>query len=126
MEAKDALAILTALSHETRLGAFRLLVRQGFDGMPAGEIARQLGVRPNTLSNQLTILTHVGLVHARRDGRSIIYTADYDIMQGFMQFMIEDCCNGNPSICAPLTRVLETCSACADQSTQTKVAWGTR
>ena len=69
---------LSALAHEGRLSVFRLLVRAGKDGLAAGDIARKLDVLPNTLSASLTLLANAGLVGSRRDGRSIIYTADYD------------------------------------------------
>jgi ArsR family transcriptional regulator len=102
METKHAVTSLAALAHEGRLSAFRLLVQAGAGGLAAGEIARRLEVLPNTLSASLTILSHAGLVEARRDGRSIIYTANYDGMRGLLTFLMEDCCAGAPEICAPL------------------------
>lgn len=102
MELQDAIAALSALSQEGRLSAFRLLVRAGRDGLPAGDIARALDVAPNTLSAQLTILANAGLVTSRRDGRSIIYTANYDEMSALIVFLMEDCCQGRPEVCAPV------------------------
>ena len=101
----DAVEALSALAHEHRLAVFRLLVRAGADGLPAGEIARQLGVLPNTLSSHLTILGHAGLLQSRRDGRSVIYSADYDGMRDLLDFLVADCCGGRPEICAPLAGV---------------------
>ncbi|WP_336297336.1 ArsR/SmtB family transcription factor [Sphingomonas sp. 7/4-4] len=72
-----AVEALSALAHGHRLAVFRLLVRAGADGLPAGEIAREVGVLPNTLSTHLTILGHAELVHSRREGRSVIYSANY-------------------------------------------------
>ncbi len=74
--------------------------------MPAGAIARQLDVPPNTLSANLNVLFHAGLVRSRRQGRSIIYTAEYDRMRDLLGFLVEDCCGGSPEICAPLGEVL--------------------
>lgn len=102
MEKDNAIAGLAALAHESRLDIFRLLVRAGPEGMAAGDIARGLGLLQNTLSTQLGILSRVGLVQWRRDGRSIIYTAGYDQMRGLLAFLMEDCCAGKPEICAPL------------------------
>jgi arsenate reductase len=93
---------LSALAHAGRLGVFRLLVTVGPEGMAAGDIAKAMDSLPNTLSNNLNILSVAGLVRSRREGRSIIYTADYDRMQGLLAYLIEDCCGGDPSICAPL------------------------
>jgi DNA-binding transcriptional ArsR family regulator len=104
MEQNDAVTALGALAHEGRLAAFRLLVQAGDDGLPAGEIARRLEMRPNTLSANLNVLSHAGLATSRRDGRSIVYSADYDRMRGLLSFLTEDCCGGRPEICAPASQ----------------------
>jgi len=102
MQLPVAVEALSALAHGSRLAVFRLLVRAGADGMAAGDIAREIGALPNPLSSHLTILGHAGLVRARRDGRSIIYSADYDTMRGLLAFLVDDCCAGRPEICAPI------------------------
>ena len=109
MEMKSAIASLGALAHEGRLSTFRLLVQAGPDGLAAGEVARRLGVLPNTLSASLNVLSHAGLISARREGRSIIYAVDFDRMAALLQFMARDCCNGRPEICAPLATTVGTC-----------------
>ena len=106
METKSPVTALSALAHEGRLRVFRMLIQAGVMGMPAGEIARRLDVPPNTLSANLNILSHAGLVSSRRQGRSIIYTAEYDRMRALLGFLVEDCCGGSPEICAPLADVL--------------------
>jgi DNA-binding transcriptional ArsR family regulator len=111
MEKAAAIEALGALAHEGRLDVFRLLVRAGPDGMAAGEIARETGAVPSTLSANLNILSRAGLVSARRDGRSIIYTAAYGQMRELLGFLMEDCCGGKPEICAPL--VAAASQACA-------------
>ena len=78
LKSSIAVEALSALAHEGRLSIFRLLVRAGTDGIAAGEIARKLDILPNTLSASLTVLTHAGLIISRREGRSIIYSADYN------------------------------------------------
>jgi ArsR family transcriptional regulator, arsenate/arsenite/antimonite-responsive transcriptional repressor len=110
MKIKPAIDALSALAHEGRLSAFRMLVKAGPDGMAAGDIARGLDVQPNSLSSNLNILSHAGLIESRRDGRSIIYTANYERMTQLLSFLMEDCCNGVPEICAPLTEVLACCT----------------
>lgn len=102
MENENAVAGLSALAHLGRLQIFRLLVQAGPDGMAAGDIARATGSLANTLSTNLGILAHAGLVRSRREGRSIIYAAAYDQMRDLLAFLIEDCCAGNAAICAPL------------------------
>lgn len=105
MELKNAIANLSALAHEGRLAVFRMLVQTGREGLAAGEIARRLGSPPNTLSANLNILSHAGLIENRREGRSVIYTARYEHMSELLEFLVEDCCNGSPEICAPLADI---------------------
>ena len=100
MESNIAIKRLSALAQESRLAVFRLLVKAGPDGVPAGEIARTLDITPNTLSAQLTILANAGLVASRRDGRSIIYAAGYGSMSELLVYLMEDCCQGRPEVCA--------------------------
>jgi DNA-binding transcriptional ArsR family regulator len=99
MEQKLAIAALTALAQESRLDVFRLLVGRGPEGMPAGEIAERLGVQPATLSFHLAQLSHSKLVASRRQGRSIIYSADIATMKDVVSFLLHDCCSGHPELC---------------------------
>jgi DNA-binding transcriptional ArsR family regulator len=112
MESKAAVNMLSALGHEGRLAIFRLLVQAGPAGVAAGEIARVLNVLPNSLSANLNVLSHASLIASRREGRSIIYTADYDAMSGLLGFLMEDCCLGAPQICAPLGAIVTGGMAC--------------
>lgn len=110
MEIEQTIAALSALAQRSRLGVFRLLVRCGPEGMPAGEIAEALKVPANTMSAHLAILNQAGLVNARRDGRSVVYTVDFDGMKTLMTFLMEDCCQGRPELCGG---VLQAASGCA-------------
>jgi DNA-binding transcriptional ArsR family regulator len=112
MEAKPAVVALSALAHEGRLAIYRMLVQAGREGIPAGEIARRQGVPPNTLSANLTVLAHAGLVDSRRDGRSIIYTAEYDRMSDLLIYLMEDCCQGRPEVCTPLAQAASRAACC--------------
>lgn len=93
MEIDAAIAALSALAQEVRLRAFRLLVTAGPAGLPAGRIADELGVPANTLSFHLSHLKAAGLVGCRRDGRSLVYSADYQRMQDLLGYLAENCCS---------------------------------
>jgi len=112
MESKSAVNMLSALGHEGRLAIFRLLVKAGPAGIAAGDIARTLDVLPNSLSANLNVLSHAALIASRREGRSIIYSADFGAMSGLLGFLMEDCCNGAPQICAPLGAIVAKAEAC--------------
>jgi DNA-binding transcriptional ArsR family regulator len=102
MDKKRALEALAALGQDTRLDAFRLLVQVGPEGMPAGEIGERLGVRQNTMSANLQVLSHAGLIRSEREGRNIRYFADMDGLKGLLSYLLEDCCGGAPEMCQPV------------------------
>ena len=106
MESQDAILALAALAQATRLDVFRLLVKHGPDGLAAGDIARALAVPQNTMSSHLSVLSRAGLVSTQRFSRSIVYRADLTRLQAVMLFMLRDCCDGRPEICAPLMAAL--------------------
>lgn len=112
MEIDSAIESLSALAHEGRLATFRMLVQAGPEGLAAGEIARRLHMPPNSLSANLKVLSHAGLLASRRDGRSIIYSARYDQMTQLLGYLMEDCCGGSPEICAPLAEVCARAACC--------------
>lgn len=93
---------LGALAQEHRLAVYRLLVQAGPDGMAAGALAEALGVPASSMSFHLAQLAHAGLVSQRRQSRSIIYSADYEVMNALMAYMTENCCGG--VACAPDAR----------------------
>lgn len=99
MDINTAVASLSALAQESRLAAFRLLVQAGDSGLPAGKIARALEIPHNTLSTHVATLAQAGLVRSRREGRSIIYSIDFDGTRELMRFLLEDCCQGVPDLC---------------------------
>src|ERR1700760_143438 len=101
MEKTDVVAALAALAQDNRLDIFRLLVRAGPDGMPAGAVATALDLAPNTLTFHFDRLRHAGLVTVRRDGRSMIYAARFETMHALLGFLTENCCGGAPEKCAP-------------------------
>ncbi|MEZ5527072.1 MAG: metalloregulator ArsR/SmtB family transcription factor [Gammaproteobacteria bacterium] len=95
MEIKTAITLFAALSQDTRLQAFRLLVEAGPSGMPAGAISERLNTPHNTLSFHLSHLQHAGLVSSRKEGRSVIYSANYEAMRELLAFLVEDCCRAD-------------------------------
>lgn len=99
MNADAAIQALSALAQDHRLAAFRMLVQAGSNGLPAGQIARVLAVPPSSLSFHLTQLVQAGLVQQRREGRSLIYSADYAAMADLVGFLTENCCAG--AACLP-------------------------
>lgn len=106
MDITTTVKALGALAQESRLNAFRLLVRSGPQGLAAGEIARRLEVPHNTLSSHLAILSNAGLVASHRESRSIIYHVDFEGTRELLTFLMEDCCQGQPELCAPLLESL--------------------
>ncbi|MEL7259081.1 MAG: metalloregulator ArsR/SmtB family transcription factor [Pseudomonadota bacterium] len=102
MDTSTALTAFQALSQETRLEAFRLLIKAGSSGLAAGDIAEACNTRQNTMSSHLAILTQAGLVQVKRNGRNMIYSAHVTGIQNLLGFLLEDCCGGNPQHCQPL------------------------
>jgi len=102
MESSQAIDALAALSQQTRLEAFRLLIKAGSPRMQAGDIANALGVRQNTISANLNILLRSGLVRNEREGRAVRYYADFDGIRGLLGFLMEDCCGGRSDLCEPV------------------------
>jgi len=109
MKTEAAIESLAALAHPGRLAVFRLLIRAGHEGMPAGEIARALDTPANTMSTQLAILARAGLIRSRRESRSVIYSADYPQISALLGFLMQDCCQGRPEVCAPLLQAASCC-----------------
>jgi ArsR family transcriptional regulator len=106
MEIATAVTSLSALGHRPRLELFRLLVKAGPGGMAAGDIGRGLGAVQNTVSSYLKTLAQAGLVASRRNGRSIIYTANYNQVGDLLRYLIEDCCGGDRAACEAVCGVI--------------------
>lgn len=93
MDTQEAVIAFDALSQETRLKVFRLLVEQGTEGAPAGILSETLGVPANTLSFHLSHMSNAGLVIPKREGRSIIYSANLEFFTDLIRYMVKDCCS---------------------------------
>jgi DNA-binding transcriptional ArsR family regulator len=112
MDTAEAVSALGALAQEHRLAVFRMLVKAGPSGMAAGEIAERLGVPPSSMSFHLAHLNRAGLVAQRRESRSLIYSADFDRMNGLLAYLVEDCCQGRPEVCTPMAEAVSRAACC--------------
>lgn len=109
MDEITTIAALSALAQATRLQTFRLLVSREPEGVPAGELARLIGVPQNTMSAHLSTLAQAGLVTGERQSRSIIYRANLDAFRQVALYLLKDCCGGNAELCAPLISEFTPC-----------------
>lgn len=101
MKKPDAIAALAALAQDNRLDIFRLLVEAGPEGLSAGTVSEKLDLAPNTLTFHFDRLREAGLVTVRREGRSMIYAAQFGTMNALLAYLTENCCQGAQESCAP-------------------------
>jgi DNA-binding transcriptional ArsR family regulator len=99
MSEPKIIAALAALAHQHRLRIFRLLVKQGPSGMPAGEIADAIGISATNMSFHVKELDRAGLLRSTRQGRFIRYAIDVDGMRELLTYLTEECCQGRPELC---------------------------
>src|SRR3546814_1444527 len=111
MESPAAIAALSALAHEYRLGLFRLLMRRGPSGMPAGDIAQAIGISPSSLTFHAGALERAGLVRSWRDGRFVYYAVAAEGMRRLLTFLTEDCCDGRTGVCGGFGIAAAACGA---------------
>ncbi|RVU13107.1 ArsR/SmtB family transcription factor [Methylobacterium oryzihabitans] len=116
MNERQALSAFAALGQEHRLRVVRVLVTAGPAGLAAGVLAETVGVAGNTLSFHLKELAHAGLIASRREGRSVVYSAAYAGLSDLVRFLMRDCCQGHPEVCAPAVAALAACD-CATGDT---------
>jgi ArsR family transcriptional regulator, arsenate/arsenite/antimonite-responsive transcriptional repressor len=102
MNDKEAIEALSALAHPTRLRVFKLLVQAGAHGVPAGDIARQIGVPITTMSTHLGILSRARVAAPRRESRTVYYALDVEGTRHLFAYLLADCCGGRPDLCQPV------------------------
>jgi DNA-binding transcriptional ArsR family regulator len=121
MKSASAVSALSALAQEHRLAVFRMLVKAGPEGLPAGRIAETLGIPASSLSFHLSQLHRAELVTQRRESRSLIYAADFGRMNDLLAYLVEDCCQGRPEICAPMADTVSRGACCPPVSKRKRV-----
>ncbi|WP_375196428.1 ArsR/SmtB family transcription factor [Sphingobium sp.] len=109
MKTDEALSILSALAHPTRLGAFRLLIRHEPDGLSTGALVEASGLTQSTFSTHLAVMVKVGLILSEKRGRQQIQRANLDALRGLMVYLAKDCCEGRAELCEPLLAELTCC-----------------
>ena len=109
LEEPQALDAFGALSQATRLQMVRALVVAGPDGLAAGAVGDAVGASSSSTSFHLAHLERAGLVQSRRDARSIIYSANFAGLSGLVEFLMRDCCQGHPDVCAPAALTAAAC-----------------
>ena len=109
MDDRQAVAAFAALGQEHRFRVVRALVTAGPDGLAAGALATEVGVASTNLSFHLKELSHAGLITSRREGKSVIYSAAYAGLSDLIAFLMRDCCQGRPEVCAPAVAALTAC-----------------
>ena len=117
MKTSQAINLFSALSQETRLAVFRLLIKEGPAGLPAGEIAAHLGAHASTMSSHLSQLERAGLLMSWRVQRQIFYASNIDGVKQILNFLIQDCCNGQPELCDGIDvpcQISKTCKPTVD------------
>ncbi|MGF1612123.1 MAG: helix-turn-helix domain-containing protein [Kiloniellales bacterium] len=114
MDDQVAIGALSALAQGHRLRLFRLLVREGPSGLPAGEIGERIGVAPSALSFHLAQLERAGLLRSWRVQRNIYYAVEIEGMRQLLGFLTEDCCQGRPEICGGVAQLTKTCASQGD------------
>ena len=107
----QALDAFGALSQATRLQMVRTLVVAGPAGLAAGAVGEAVGASSSSASFHLAHLERAGLVQSRREARSIIYSANYGGLSGLVDFLMRDCCQGHPEVCAPAAKTAAACCA---------------
>lgn len=116
MDKTTAINAFAALSQQTRLDVFRLLIKAGSNGLLSGEMGDLLDVRQNTMSTNLNILLRAGLIRNERQGRSVRYFADMEGIGNLIQFLLQDCCGGAPDLCGPTIESLCQPNCASDKS----------
>jgi len=103
MENTTAVLLLASIAQEARLSIFRLLVQAGSTGLAAGVIGEKLSIPNSTLSFHLKELNHSGLIGSRQESRFVYYFANYEVMNGLLAYLTENCCAGQQECCPDLT-----------------------
>ena len=108
MKASEVIGSLGALAHQHRLAIYRLLIKRGPEGLPAGVIGGKVGLGPSSLTFHLQALNRAGLIKQTREGRQLFYSADFTAMNALVSYLTDECCvaaSGCTPDCAPLRAI---------------------
>lgn len=109
MKNPQVIEALGALAHEHRLSIYRLLVERGPEGLPAGGIGERVGLVPSSLTFHLQTLHRAGLLLQRREGRQLIYSVDFELMNNLVAYLTDNCCAGGSQSCTPARNPIAAC-----------------
>lgn len=101
MKTTQAVRALAALAQDDRLKLYRLLVKAGPQGMPAGQLARSSRMPAPTVSFHLAKLVAADLAWSRKEGRFVIYGPEIAAMNRLLGYLTDECCGGQPALCCP-------------------------
>lgn len=99
MKTAAAISAFGALAHEHRLAIYRLLVERGPEGLSAGVIGERVGLLPSSLTFHLQTLHRAGLITQQRASRQLIYSTDFEAMNGLVNYLTENCCGQGKAAC---------------------------
>lgn len=102
MTEEQAIEALLGMAHEHRMRIFKMLMKRGPSGMPAGMIAEYLGISRSNVSFHLTQMDRAGLLTSRREFRNVFYAVSIDGVRQLMTYLTEDCCDSRPELCGLL------------------------
>lgn len=95
MKTDKAVLVFEALSAESRLEVFRLLVKNEPNGLVAGDIAKKLKIPATTLSFHLKTINHAGLITVEKEGRFLRYRANITLINDLIEYLTAECCTGD-------------------------------
>ncbi|MBW9313211.1 helix-turn-helix transcriptional regulator [Escherichia coli] len=91
MQLEEVAKALKELGHPTRLFIFKH-GQSGEQGLPVGELQKQLGIPGSTLSHHISALVSVGLVKQNRESRTLMCVSQYAMLEAIIEFLREECC----------------------------------
>lgn len=92
MQIEQAAQGFAAMGSEARITVLRTLVRAGKGGLTIGDIQAQTDIAPSTLAHHLKFLAGAGLLDQRKEGRAVINTASFHILEDLASYILEQCC----------------------------------
>ncbi|WED28636.1 metalloregulator ArsR/SmtB family transcription factor [Vibrio sp. DW001] len=92
MNLESVAKALKELGHPTRLSIYKTVVKAGFQGIAVGKIQEILKIPNSTLSHHISSLASADLIKQRREGRTLYCVAEYENLEGVINYLREECC----------------------------------